>query len=96
MDRSISSSPQATIRDVARLAGVSIKTVSRVINNKPHVRDETRLRVNTAVEKLEFKPNALARQLGSMRKKTALPELPVIAETRAASSAQPAGEIDWW
>lgn len=40
----------ATIYDVAKVAGVSPKTVSRVINDEPHVRDQTRQRVLKAIE----------------------------------------------
>lgn len=43
--------------DVARLAGVSQQTVSRVINNSPSVRETTRLRVLDAVAKLSYRPN---------------------------------------
>jgi LacI family transcriptional regulator len=50
-----------TMRDVARLAGVSAKTVSRVFNDDPHVTDETRERVRWAMQKLNYVPNLLAR-----------------------------------
>ncbi|MCA9916560.1 MAG: LacI family DNA-binding transcriptional regulator [Anaerolineales bacterium] len=53
----------ATIYDVAKVAGVSPKTVSRVINDEPHVRDQTRQRVLKAIEKLDFRPSFSARQL---------------------------------
>ncbi|NUT45696.1 MAG: LacI family DNA-binding transcriptional regulator [Saccharothrix sp.] len=49
--------------DVARLAGVSHQTVSRVLNGHPHVREQTRLRVQAAIEKLGYRPNRLARAL---------------------------------
>lgn len=52
-----------TIRDVARTAGVSVSTVSRVLNNSKPVSDEVRQRVMSAVETLGFQPNALARSL---------------------------------
>ncbi|MDU7360101.1 MAG: LacI family DNA-binding transcriptional regulator [Propionibacteriaceae bacterium] len=51
------------LRDVAREAGVSIKTVSNVVNNQPVVRPATRERVEAAIEKLGYRPNATARQL---------------------------------
>ncbi len=57
--------PKATIDDVAELAGVSIKTVSRVVNREPNVRDQTRARVLEAVEKLSYRPNQAARSLAS-------------------------------
>jgi LacI family transcriptional regulator len=53
----------ATIADVARLAGVSMMTVSRVINNKGAVKDSTRARVETAMRQLSYTPNILARGL---------------------------------
>lgn len=52
-----------TITDVARLAGVSISTVSRVINNSTPVSDELRESVLKAMEALNFKPNILAQNL---------------------------------
>jgi LacI family transcriptional regulator len=59
--------PRATITDVAREAGVSIKTVSRVFNREPHVRPETRDKVVAAAETLNYQPNRPARQLASNR-----------------------------
>lgn len=56
-----------TIVDVARLAGVSIKTVSRVINNEPHVSLATRRRVRQAVEELGFEVNSSARGMRSLK-----------------------------
>lgn len=55
----------ATIHDVAALAKVSIKTVSRVINNEPRVRDETRQRVLEAVKTLKYRPHQGARLMRS-------------------------------
>ena len=57
--------PKSTIDDVAALAGVSIKTVSRVVNREPNVRDETRARVEKAISKLKYRPNQAARSLAS-------------------------------
>ncbi|HRU05964.1 MAG TPA: LacI family DNA-binding transcriptional regulator [Candidatus Brocadiia bacterium] len=54
---------QATIIDVARHAGVSIKTVSRVVNNEPHVQDHTRGKVLAAIQRLGYSPNAIAREM---------------------------------
>ncbi|WP_407951786.1 LacI family DNA-binding transcriptional regulator [Plantactinospora veratri] len=53
--------------DVARLAGVSHQTVSRVINGHPRVRPETRDRVVRAMAELSYRPNAMARALASRR-----------------------------
>lgn len=52
-----------TIKDVAKLAGVSISTVSRVMNDSKPVSPESRRKVLDAIQKLDFKPNELARSL---------------------------------
>ncbi len=57
----------ATIRDVARLAGVGVGTVSRVLNNHPSVREETRRKVLAAIEALDYRPNHSARRLSLRR-----------------------------
>ncbi|WP_415953757.1 LacI family DNA-binding transcriptional regulator [Streptomyces sp. KLOTTS4A1] len=49
--------------DVARLAGVSHQTVSRVLNGHPNVREQTRLRVRAAIDELGYRPNRAARTL---------------------------------
>lgn len=54
---------RATIDDVALLAGVSIKTVSRVLNHEPRVRESTKERVIQAMETLKYRPNSSARRL---------------------------------
>ncbi|MGP3535916.1 LacI family DNA-binding transcriptional regulator [Microbacterium sp. RD1] len=54
---------RATIEDVARLAGVSAKTVSRVFADSSQVAPETKERVLSAASRLRFRPNALARNL---------------------------------
>jgi len=53
----------AGMKDVARLAGVSHQTVSRVINGNPHVRPDTRTRVLEAMQALGYRPNSAARAL---------------------------------
>lgn len=58
---------KATINDVAKDAGVSIKTVSRVINNEASVRDNTREKVMASVEKLNYHPNLAARSLAGTK-----------------------------
>ena len=57
----------ATLHDVARLAGVSIKTVSNVVNNYPHVRPAMREKVQAAIYELSYQPNLSARSLRSGR-----------------------------
>lgn len=53
----------ANIKDVAKLANVSVATVSRVINNKGYVNEHTRTLVMTAIEELNYVPNEIARSL---------------------------------
>jgi DNA-binding LacI/PurR family transcriptional regulator len=67
-----------TLHDVARVAGVSIKTVSNVVNDYPHVRPATRERVLSAIAELGYRPNLSARGLRSGRTGViglAIPEL---------------------
>jgi DNA-binding LacI/PurR family transcriptional regulator len=59
-----------SIRDVARLAGVSHQTVSRVLNNHPSIRPETRERIVTVMEQLQYSPNRAARALVTSRSQT--------------------------
>lgn len=54
---------KATIKDVARVAEVSLKTVSRVINNEPTVKEATRKKVQAAIEELRYQPDMSARNL---------------------------------
>lgn len=75
----------ARMRDVAERAGVSIKTVSNVVNGYPHVTTETRERVQRALDELGYAPNISARHLRGGRSgmiALALPELdmPYFAE----------------
>ncbi len=69
----------ASIRDVAKVAGVSHQTVSRVLNNHVSIRDETRDRVLAAMAELQYRPSAAARALSTSRSKT----IGVLASTRA-------------
>lgn len=54
---------KVTMKDVAKLAKVSIATVSRVINENPSVKSEIKERVLQAIEKLNYRPNTIARSL---------------------------------
>ena len=56
---------RATIKDVAERAKVSLKTVSRVINNEPSVMQATRTRVLHAIDELDYEPDSSARNLRS-------------------------------
>jgi DNA-binding LacI/PurR family transcriptional regulator len=66
----MSSKKNATIYDIADEAGVSISTVSRVLTGSAPVREETRMRVEQAIGKFDFQPNALARGLALKETKT--------------------------
>ncbi|TQV71546.1 LacI family transcriptional regulator [Aliikangiella marina] len=59
--------PKSLIYDVAQRAGVSIKTVSRVVNNEPNVRENTREKVLAVIKELNYRPNASARKLASQK-----------------------------
>ncbi|HEY8804339.1 MAG TPA: LacI family DNA-binding transcriptional regulator, partial [Clostridium sp.] len=58
----------ATIKDVARVAGITVTTVSRVLNNRGYISDATRKKVYDVMEELNYKPNEIARAL--FRKKS--------------------------
>ncbi|GAB4579788.1 MAG: LacI family DNA-binding transcriptional regulator [Anaerolineales bacterium] len=75
----MNTSTRATIEDVARLAGVSISTVSRVINDTAPVAEETVQRVREAIETLHYTPHAAARQLASRKTHTVGLLLPTIS-----------------
>src|SRR6478736_7091186 len=60
----------AVMADVAKLAGVSHQTVSRVINGSDHVKDGTRERVLAAMRMLDYRPNSVARALATGKSKT--------------------------
>jgi LacI family transcriptional regulator len=66
----MNSDRRATIKDVARIAGVSTQTVSRVINDRPDVAPETRERIHKVIKELDYRPSALARSLISQRSYT--------------------------
>ncbi|HEX6064302.1 MAG TPA: LacI family DNA-binding transcriptional regulator, partial [Longimicrobiales bacterium] len=60
----------ATIRDVAREAGVSVTTVSRVLNDSGPVKEATRERIRAVAQRLHFAPNTTARSLSTRRTHT--------------------------
>ena len=70
MEEAVGPRHPASIRDVARVAGVSHQTVSRVINAHPSLRPETRDRVLAAIEQLRYQPNRLAQALGANLSRT--------------------------
>jgi LacI family transcriptional regulator len=59
----VARSAHPTMQDVARLAGVSLKTASRVLNGEPHVAPATAAKVTRAASQLGFRPNGIARDL---------------------------------
>jgi DNA-binding LacI/PurR family transcriptional regulator len=81
----VSTEPSAqrapNIRDVARVAGVSYQTVSRVLNDSPSLRPETRERVQRVIEQLGYRPNQAARALVTSKSNV----IGVLVATRAAA-----------
>ena len=61
---------RVTIKDVARHAGVSTATVSRVLNDSPNVSEELTQRVQTVAAELGYRPNAAARTLKTRKTNT--------------------------
>ncbi len=66
-NRPAAGSKKPTINDVARISGLSKKTVSRVLNNSPHVAEKTRERVSAVIRQLDFAPDPQARSLASKK-----------------------------
>jgi len=77
-----------TIYDVAREAGVSMATVSRVVNNNPNVKPQTRKKVYEAIERLGYRPNAVARGLASKKTTTVGVVIPDISDSIVAEVAR--------
>ena len=69
----------ATIRDVAKLAGVSVATVSRYLNKSGYVNADTELNLKNAIEKLNYIPSVVARGLAGKSTKTFALILPDIS-----------------
>ena len=82
-----------TIKDVARLAGVSFKTVSRVINGQEGVRDEVRARVRAAIAELGYVVNYSARSLASGRPRTIGVVIPRLTDPHTFNLIYQIGEI---
>ena len=77
-----------TIYDVAREAGVSMATVSRVVNGNQNVKPATRQRVNDVIDKLDYRPNAVARGLASKKSTTIGVIIPDVTNAYFASLAR--------
>ncbi|NLM14123.1 MAG: LacI family transcriptional regulator, partial [Epulopiscium sp.] len=69
----------ASIKDVAKLAGVGVGTVSRVINNNKSVSDATREKVKWAIEQLDYVPNEVARNFKKQSSQLVGMMIPTIA-----------------
>ena len=76
------------LRDVAELAGVSIKTVSNVVNEYPHVRDSTREKVREAILQVGYRPQAAAQQLRTGASKMVTLAVPALTFSYFSDLAQ--------
>lgn len=72
---------EATIKDVAKLAGVSVATISRVLNNSAVVSPETAEKVNEAIKELNYRPNFLGRNLRKRETNVILALVPSTEQT---------------
>ncbi|MFZ3589410.1 catabolite control protein A [Bacillus sp. DJP31] len=82
-----------TIYDVAREANVSMATVSRVVNGNPNVKPSTRKKVSEAIDRLGYRPNAVARGLASKKTTTVGVIIPDIASIFFAELARGIDDI---
>ena len=82
-----------TIYDVAREAGVSMATVSRVINGNKNVKENTRKKVLEVIDRLDYRPNAVARGLASKKTTTVGVVIPNIANSYFATLAKGIDDI---
>ena len=78
----------ATIYDVANRVGVSLATVSRVVNGNSNVRDSTKRKVLDAIEELGYHPNAVARGLASKKTTTIGVVMPDVTDMYYAELAR--------
>ncbi|UUX34377.1 catabolite control protein A [Fundicoccus culcitae] len=82
-----------TIYDVAREAGVSMATVSRVVNGNPNVKPSTRKKVSEVIERLDYRPNAVARGLASKKTTTVGVIIPNVTDLFYSSLARGIDDI---
>ena len=82
-----------TIYDVAREAGVSMATVSRVVNGNKNVKENTRQKVLEVIERLDYRPNAVARGLASKKTTTVGVVIPNIANAYFSNLARGIDDI---
>lgn len=72
-----------SIKDVAKHAGVAISTVSKVLNHYPNISEETKKKVNAAIEELNFVPNSIAAALSSKQSGRVALLINMITQTQA-------------
>lgn len=89
------SEPRVTLADVARKAGVSTQTVSRVINNKREISEETRQRVLKVIQELGYRPNRIARSLVTQQTFTIGLLIPDIANPFYSEVTRGAEDAAW-
>lgn len=82
-----------TIYDVAREAGVSMATVSRVVNGNPNVKPSTRKKVSEVIDRLNYRPNAVARGLASKKTTTVGVIIPNVTNSFFSSLARGIDDI---
>ena len=82
-----------TIYDVAREAGVSMATVSRVVNGNPNVKPSTRKKVSDVIDRLNYRPNAVARGLASKKTTTVGVIIPDVTNMYFSSLARGIDDI---
>jgi LacI family transcriptional regulator len=82
-----------TLVDVARLAGVSLKTASRALNDSPELRPETGARVREAMARLGYQPNELARGLKAKRSVAIAMIVPNLADPFTSAAVQAVQEV---
>ena len=78
------------IKDIARLAGVSPSTVSRVLNNSGYVSEEIRLKVQSVIDETGYRPNQIAKSLKDRSTKTIGIIIPQIASETMAKLVEAA------
>lgn len=89
----MNSDDTVTIYDVAREAGVSMATVSRVVNGNKNVKENTRKKVLEVIDRLDYRPNAVARGLASKRTTTVGVVIPNISNAYFSTLAKGVDDI---
>jgi len=87
--------PRATVKEIARLAGVSIGTVDRVLHDRGEVSAATKAKIHTIIAALGYEPNMLARQLARNKVYTFRAPTKTPATGPSASPASAAPNAIW-